>query len=135
MNELEREKRNSQRQECSRPKNRIPCARSKNQSGQKIPVFEGDQKDDGLRDTHETKWRAFAIKSAENAFPGKNEKATSAGNTPDLNQRKENKKSRAENQANPWLRGWPHEAEEDRGGHEKQEKVCECIKDHALPLC
>ena len=109
--------------------------RSKDESAEKVPIFENDQENDCLGNPDEAKRRTFAVKSAENAFPNKNQKTTRASDAADLNQGKKYEKGRSENQANPWLRGWADEAEENGRGHEKQHEVCERIEDHGLRLC
>jgi hypothetical protein len=135
MDEFEREERNPKGQECARPENRVVRSGSKDESAEKIPVFENDQENDCLGNPYEAKRRAFAVKPAKNAFPNENQEATRASDPSDLNQREKYKKSRAENQANPWLGRGPDESKEYRSGHEKQKEVCDRIEDHGLRLC
>ncbi len=70
--------------------------RAVNQTGQKIPIFEHDQKQQSLPDSHQAKNGALLVKPAENAFPDEDQKAGSSGNTTNLGQGKENKKASAE---------------------------------------
>jgi len=134
MNEFEREERNPKWQKCASPENRVVCGRSKNETTKKIPILESDQKDDCLGNADEAKRGAFSVKPAKNAFPNKNQQATRACDTSDLDQGKENEKTCPKNEANPRLRCGADEPKENRSGHEEQHEVCECIEDHELQL-
>ena len=45
------------------------------QPGQKVPILEDNQKQEGLRDADETDDRALFVEPAENAFPDEDQNA------------------------------------------------------------
>src|SRR5262249_39674337 len=115
--------------------NRIVRGRSEDESAEKVPMFENDQKDDCLHNSNEAKRRTFLVKSAKNAFPNKYQQTTRASDASDLNEGKKYKKGCSENQTDPGLRGGANEAEENGSRHKEYDEVCERIEYHELRLC
>src|SRR5260370_16314253 len=71
VDELEREKRNSQRQKCVRPIMLLRCAKP-HQSRKKVPVFKYKKQDDCLRYSHPTKPRFRPLEPPADELPTKN---------------------------------------------------------------
>src|SRR6266481_3748900 len=123
MDEFEREEGNSQREKGAGPRQGIVGVGFEKQPGQEIPVFEYDQKDEGLGDANEAEAGAFFIKPAEDAFPKKNQQAKSPGNSSHLRQRKEDEKAGSEGCADPRLDSRARPPEQDRCRNQKQDEI------------
>ncbi len=130
MNELKCEERDAQRQECPRPIHRIMPGRREDQAGQEIPILEHHQKHQSLRNADKAQQRSLLVKSAEDAFPNKDQQAKRAGHATNLGERKENEKGCAKNEADPRLRCRPRHPKKNRRGRQKQNEIGEGIEDH-----
>lgn len=62
------------------------AAMPKDQTGEEIPVFEGDEEKHRLHDAKQANDRARLVQSTEHRFPNKNQKAGRAGNAANLGQ-------------------------------------------------
>ena len=69
------------------------CRRAEGEAGQKIPIFENDQEQNGLGDSDEAEQGTLLVKAAEDGFPDENQQAGGAEGAADLMSAKRKRKS------------------------------------------